>query len=151
MPETVHRKMAHTSTGSVFCSWIELLGDKACRGEARGGRPSGFRMACKTKRLALPGGRCAGHGRTAGGAVPALERPSASLRGRCAGAGLRERGHAGAGLREQGLRRAAAAAELRPAGAACVLVFGAAERWSWACSSLGRQGRSLGTCPDWSD
>lgn len=117
MPERVHRKMAHTSTGSVFCSWIELLGDKACRGEARGGRPSGFRMACKTKRLALPGGRCAGHGRTAGGAVPALERPSASLRGRCAerAGGERRRGAAGAGARRCG----AAGAGTTPSGCGC--------------------------------
>jgi hypothetical protein len=115
MPETVHRKMAHTSTGSVFCSWIELLGDKACRGEARGGRPSGCRMACKTKRLALPGGRCAGHGRTAGGAVPrrrgAAACPRWSDRAQVAGGVRRARvggapargcgsgGHTGAGIR----------------------------------------------------
>lgn len=108
MPETVRRKMAHTSTGSVFCSWIELLGDKACRGEARGGRPSGCRMTCKTKRLALPGGRCAGHGRTAGGAVPrrrgAAACPRWSDRAQaCGGAApSASGGSAGAGLRPAG-------------------------------------------------
>lgn len=108
--------------GRAASGWPARLSAWPCRAavaRATGGRP------------AEPCPRWSDRAQACGGAAP-------SARGGSAGAGLRERGHAGAGLREQGLRRAAAAAELRPAGAACVLVFGAAERWSWACSSLGR-------------